>query len=295
MPGFLLDHMTLMKSNAYANAPAAGPEGLRYPVVLYSHGWTGFRTIASNQIEAIAAAGFIVIAPDHTYGAAGTLAEDGSVILNNPKAMPAKDDPHRQEGIEKLVDSFAGDLQYLLDTLPKLDSGEVPSPLKGRFDLMNIGVFGHSTGGGAAVELAKDEPRIKAMVGLDIWCEPVSPQLRDKPRDIPFASIRSQDWHDHRDVDRQILHEIMGTFSGPKYDLYLAGSRHGDFTMVPLISPFVRYLVPSQRGTTPAQDATDAVDSFLAAFFLQYLKPTSGIALPPPPAVIHPALKLADK
>lgn len=294
LPNFLLDHMSLAESHAYASAKPAGKDDQRFPVVLYSHGWTGFRTIAANEVERIAAAGFIVIAPDHTYGAAGTVFPDGEVVLNNPKAMPEKGSADRQAGIEKLVDSYAGDLRYLLDILPKLDSGEIPSPLKGRIDLSRIGVFGHSTGGGAVVEAVKQDERIKAIVGLDIWCEPVSPALRDTPRNIPIASIRSQNWHDNRaDIDRDILYQILASFSGPKYDLYLADSQHADFTIVPLISPIVRYILPGQRGTLPAADAVESVDGFLAAFFQQYLQPESGVKLPEAPATSHAALRQA--
>jgi hypothetical protein len=293
LPTFLLEHLDYVKSNAYTDAAPEGPAEKRLPVVLYSHGWTGFRTIAASECERIAAAGFIVIAPDHTYGSAGTVFPDGKVMLNNPKAMPEKNDPERQAGIEKLVDSYVGDLRFLLNTLPRLDSGEEASPLKGRIDLARIGVFGHSTGGGAAVELAKSDERIKAIAGLDIWGEPVSPEFRALPRPIPVASIRSQDWHDTRTVDRDMLHQFLDTFGEPKYDLYLEGSRHGDFTVVPIISPLMQMLVPHQRGTTPAAAALDSVDGFLAAFFLQSLVPDSGVSLPAAPATSHPLLKQA--
>jgi hypothetical protein len=292
LPTFLLDHMSLAESHAYAAAKPAEDGGGKYPVVLYSHGWTGFRTIASNEIERIAAAGFVVIAPDHTYGAAGTVFPDGRVVLNNPKAMPEKGSPERQARIEQLVDSYAGDLIYLLDILPKLESGEIESPLKGRIDLSRIGVFGHSTGGGAVVEAVKRDERIKAIAGLDIWCEPVSPALRDVPRSIPVASVRSQNWHDNRaDIDRDILYQILASFSGPKYDLYLAESQHADFTIVPLLSPLVRSLLPGQRGTLPVADTIESVDGFLAAFFQQTLRPESGVTLPEPPATTHAALR----
>ncbi len=290
LPTFLLDHLALTTSNAYRDAQPA--DGGRLPVVLYSHGWTGFRTIALSEIERIAAAGFIVIAPDHTYGAAGTVFPDGTVVLNNPSAMPAKNSPTRQQGIEQLVDSYAGDLRHLLDQLPKLDSGEIPSPLKGRIDLTRIGVFGHSTGGAAVVEAAKQDDRIKAIAGLDIWCEPVSPNLRDLPRAMPIASVRSQNWHDNRgDIDRDVLYQILASFSGPKYDLYLADSQHADFTIVPLLSPMVRHLLPGQRGTLPVADTIESVDAFLTAFFQQSLHPESGVELPTPPATTHAALR----
>lgn len=292
LPSLFLGHLTLASSGAYADAPLGGVDADRLPVVIYSHGWTGFRTIAATSVERLAAKGFIVIAPDHTYGSMGTVFPDGSVHLNDPRAMPDDEDPRRQEGIEQLVDSYAGDLRHLLDLLPKFHSGEIPSPLEGRIDLDRIGVFGHSTGGAAVVEVAKTDPRVKAVVGLDIWGEPISPDLRAKPRSIPAASIRSQDWHDNRVKDRDVLYQVLDTFAAPAHDLYLAGSKHGDFTMFPLFSPVAHLLVPHQRGAVSPADALDSVDGYLVDFFRTNLDAGATPVLPDP---LHPALRPATR
>src|SRR5262245_62797206 len=38
---------------------------------------------------------------------------------------------------------------------------------KGRFDLERVGVFGHSIGATVAVQVAKDDPRVRAAVFMD--------------------------------------------------------------------------------------------------------------------------------
>ena len=40
------------------------------------------------------------------------------------------------------------------------------SPLKGRFDLDRVAAFGHSIGATAAVQVAKDDPRVRAAILL---------------------------------------------------------------------------------------------------------------------------------
>ena len=63
LPSWFLNHTEYVESHTYSSlAVAAGT----YPVVIYSHGWKGFRTIAINQIETLVSNGYIVIAPDHT-------------------------------------------------------------------------------------------------------------------------------------------------------------------------------------------------------------------------------------
>jgi len=88
LPSFMLDHLSLTRTNAYPNASVSNKEA-RYPVVVYSHGWNGFRTINANQMEALASHGYIAVSIDHTYGALVTVFQDGRVVLNNPAALPS--------------------------------------------------------------------------------------------------------------------------------------------------------------------------------------------------------------
>jgi hypothetical protein len=284
LPGFLVSHLEQTRSAAYLYAPAAEAPAEGYPVVVYSHGWTGFRNIAITEIQRLAAAGFIVAAPDHTYGAAGTVLANGTVALNDPSAMPEKGAPDRQEGIEQLVDSYAGDIKLVLDFLETVQSGEFASPLAGKINSELVGIWGHSTGGGAVIEVAKTDTRVKAVAGLDIWSEPVSPDLRARPTTLPLLSILSQDWFDNKESDNnQVLPEVLASFEGPKVLKYLRGAKHGDFTVLPLMTPLAGTLIPHQRGTLDAASTIEAVDAALEAFFTQHLK---GGALP----VWHEAL-----
>ncbi|MBI1318409.1 MAG: hypothetical protein GC168_05580 [Candidatus Hydrogenedens sp.] len=273
LPSFVLSHLEQTRSAAYLYAPAAKAPAEGYPLVVYSHGWTGFRNIAITEIERLAAAGFVVAAPDHTYGSAGTVMATGEVVLNDPSAMPEKDDPNRQESIEELVDTYAGDIRLVLDFMQEVQSGSFASPLAGKVDLGRVGIWGHSTGGGAVMEVAKTDPRVNAVAGLDIWSEPVSPDLRTKVSTIPLLSILSQDWYDNKGSDNnKVLPGVLKSFEGPKDLFYLKGAKHGDFTVLPLLTPLAATMVPTHRGTIDADTAIEAVDSALVGFFTRNLK-----------------------
>ncbi|MFZ0014653.1 MAG: hypothetical protein WAL25_11135, partial [Acidimicrobiia bacterium] len=58
-PSWFLNHTRYSQSHARAGLPMAGGS---FPVVIYSHGWEGVRTIALNQIEHLVSNGYIVIA-----------------------------------------------------------------------------------------------------------------------------------------------------------------------------------------------------------------------------------------
>ncbi|MFH2037975.1 MAG: hypothetical protein ABIJ65_00930, partial [Chloroflexota bacterium] len=83
LPAFFLDHLKYAQTGAYLESPVSNAQ-TSYPVLLFSHGWNGFR--AQNTFQAInfASNGYIVVAIDHTYGAVLTVFPDGSVAYNNP-------------------------------------------------------------------------------------------------------------------------------------------------------------------------------------------------------------------
>ena len=53
-----------------------------YPVIIFSHGFEGFRSQNTTQIQELVSNGYIVFALDHTYDAALTILPDG--IPNSP-------------------------------------------------------------------------------------------------------------------------------------------------------------------------------------------------------------------
>lgn len=269
LPGFLFDHIGLIRSHAYRNAPVAS--GGPFPVILYSHGWTGFREVNTDQVENLVSHGYVVICPDHTYGALVTIFPDGRVVPYKPSAIPDIDkvgEAKYNAAVQRLVDSFVGDLKYLLDQTARWNNGEDPSPFKGKLDLTRIGVFGHSTGGGATVELCATDPRIKAGLGMDIWAVPVSDDLLEKPKTLPFLMMNSAVWSTDKNTARQ--ERFWESLKGPAYRMRIAGTRHNDFTLMPLASP----LAPAMglKGPLAGTRVVHIVDTYLLDFFDEYLR-----------------------
>lgn len=270
LPAFALDHLSRVRSNSQEQAPLK-TETAPWPVIVYSHGWTGFRTIALDEVEALASQGYVVFAPDHIYGALATVLKDGTPVLNNPKAMPP-DEPKdaRQKGIELLVDTYAGDLRFVIDTIEKMNAGAIASPFAGHLNMAKLGLFGHSTGGGAVYEVAATDPRVQCVFGLDTWTEPISQEVRDKPLTVPFYSLRSAQWAQRDDAKSKILSELLAKAQGPKYDYYVEGSKHADFTLMPILSPFAGAL--GMTGPIEGRRVLELGNAYLVAFFNQYLK-----------------------
>lgn len=290
LPPFFLNHLTLVQSHSIANAEVRAQEG-GWPVVIYSHGWTGFRNVAVDEVEALASRGYVVLAPDHIHGAIATVLTDGTVALNNPAAMPpAEPKDARQIGIERLVDTYAGDLRFVLGLIEQMNSGAIPSPFQGKLDLGRIGLFGHSTGGGAVYEVAATDPRVKALFAYDLWTEPISPEVRTKPLTIPFYSLRSAEWALRDDAKARIHRELLAQAQGPKYDGYIADAKHADFTLMPILSPFAGLL--GRTGPIDARRVLHINNACLTTFFDHHLRDQPAPPLQPP-ANDYPELKPA--
>jgi predicted dienelactone hydrolase len=268
LPSFVLDHTSLIRTNSYPGAPVAETEA-RYPVVIYSHGWNGFRTINTNQMEALASHGYIAVGIDHTYGAMVTVFSDGRVALNNPAALPA-DAPadEYQRASETLEATFAADVRFVLDQLELLNAGKPDAHFAGRLDLGRVGLFGHSTGGGAIVLACSRDPRCKAGLGMDAWLVPVPRTVIPNPLMQRFLFMRSEVWATEKNDAR--LAELYAGLRHGGYRLTIQGTKHYDFTMLPLLTPLAPAL--GLKGPLDGQRTMRIVTEYLLAFFDQQLK-----------------------
>lgn len=269
-PSFFLDHLALSDTNSYRAAPAASGE---FPVIVYSHGWGGFRSVALNQIENLAGQGFAVVAVDHTYAALSTTLSDGEAREIDVNALPSVEEvgvEEYQAARESLSLTFTEDIWFVLDQLEILDRGGVASmsPVAGHLDLSRIGLLGHSTGGGAAVTACLGDPRCDAVLGQDPWLEPLPLTVIERGLSRPFLAVRSQEWLS-RPNDALIVDIVEA--SGPMGTLaFIADTVHRDFTMLPAISPVAS--LAGLSGTLDSARTFDIVDAINVAFFDEHLR-----------------------
>ena len=119
------------------------PEGSgTHPLVVFAHGFAACGSDYSELIATVAAAGFVVAAP------------------NSPDSSCGSRSPTRD------VAAQAGDLAFTIDVLT--DPSRVPAPLAGAITPGRVGVMGHSDGGGAVTRLVLTtaDPRVGAAVVL---------------------------------------------------------------------------------------------------------------------------------
>jgi predicted dienelactone hydrolase len=268
MPPFFLGHVAYVRTHAILEAPLA-PGGEAFPLLLFSHGWGGFRQQNSFQMQELASHGFVVAAVQHPYGAVATVFPDGRVAYNNPEALPVgAAQAEFLPAAWALADQWAGDLGFVLDYLSAQNAAGSGSPFSGRLDLDQVGVFGHSTGGGAAVEFCGREARCRAGLGLDAYLTPVSQAVLQAGLEQPFLFLYSELWPSEQN-DR-LLEQLFANSPVPLQAFTILGTDHYDFSDLPMLSPLSAQL--GLKGPLNGARVLRIINDYSLDFFSHYLK-----------------------
>ncbi len=130
--------------------PSGGVAGVpmapgRYPLVVFSHGYAGFRDQSTFLTALLASWGFVVAAPDH-------FSRDLTEVLGGPTGATKQ----------------TTDVQDLKATivLMKSENARSSSPFYRHVDARRLGAVGHSAGGAAVEALAATDPQVTTFIGL---------------------------------------------------------------------------------------------------------------------------------
>ena len=266
MPAFFLDHLAYAQSDAYLDvAPADGV----FPVILFSHGWGGFRTQSTYLMQELASQGFVVLSIDHSYGNVTTVFPDGTVIPHDPNTLPEDDLPTEEydRRVNVLGTQWAADNAFVLDMLENWHRGTIESVLTGKLDFTRVGVMGHSTGGGAMVEFCAQDTRCDAALLLDGWLPPVSPEVRAAGLSQPVIFMYSELWPSTR--NNELFSTLYAASTNDAYEIRIAGTDHYDFSDLPALSPLASTL--GLKGPLSGDRVTEIVSGYTVAFFNTYL------------------------
>lgn len=275
LPDFFLDHLELVKIPAYKDASLEQPNQA-YPIILFSHGWNGFAAQNANQALELASHGFVVVGIQHTYGAVVTVFQDGVVAYNNPDALPSNlPDEDYEKAARILGDQWAGDIAYTLDFLENQDKDSA-SPYYISLDFAKVGVYGHSTGGGAAIQFCATDSRCTSLLGMDPWVSPTSKTVLDNGLGQSAFFMFSQQWADDTDSkNNRLFNSFLQHLDPTNRVIYIQGTSHYDFSDMPLFSPIASFL--GLKGPINGKLVNRIVDDYLVSFFEMTLKgkPTS--------------------
>jgi predicted dienelactone hydrolase len=169
--------------------------------------------------------------------------------------------------------TWTSDASYVLDQLEKLDKtpGQI---LYKRLDMSRIGMLGWSFGGATAVQMSKDDPRVKAVVDQD---GQLFGDVRERGTTRPVMLMH----HGNADkapkpADDAALQELVAMVEGwnrsflenstnDRYEVTIAKTQHGHFSDLLLIGR------PGPDELDPRR-AHEIIIAYTLAFFDKYLR-----------------------
>lgn len=271
-PGFFFRHLRHVSSPTVPGAPV---EDGAFPVLVFSHGWREFKTVAIDQVVDLVSQGYIVIAPDHP-GVAAVTVVDGEEIRYDQSLVddPEATEEHLAEQRADLLEMMALDLVAVLDEAEAGVTGAYGDLVRS-MDLNSVGMWGHGLGGGAVVQTCLDDDRCDAMAGTDAMVEWLPNQVLATTATRPMLFMRSDEQRDT--MNDAVLRGIVDRSETISYWVGVTGAETADFTALPLVSPFADSL--GMKGPIEGDRMVEINHRFLSGFFDRFLLETGSATL----------------
>jgi len=266
-----LTHISVAGRDVALWKPTGATPDTGYPAIVFSHGFSGCNTQSTFLMEALAQAGYLVLAPNHKDARCGSAREQekrwypGKLLGSRPQ------EPFRKEGAwsDATYKDRAADIKALLDAVLGGKSFQGIA-----VDSHRISIAGHSLGGYTALGLAGAWPswkdrRIKAVLAMAAYCSPYVLKGDLRHMNVPVMYQGGT-----RDLGvTPTVKRFSGAYdlsSAPKYYVEFDGAGHFAWTNL-------------------QKDYQDMIDAYSVAFFNHYLKgktdpdPLAPLTGTPPP------------
>ena len=263
--------LPVVRTNSCLAAPIL--EGA-WPVVVFTHGYTGTFTDYTFLFEDLASRGYIVASVDHTYEAAAVALPDGRLVksvFGSPFSDGGRADSEAFMSAEAVR---LRDVHFVVDELARLNA-RPDSPFAGRIDTASIAIAGHSFGGLTALEAVQQDARIRAAVLIDGVVTEEAVHATEKP--VLILDAGRVRWDDEK-------RHLWNKLEGPRYAVNLKDAEHVTPTdAVWLASGAVR------TGHMSPENTVAAVREYVSAFLEAHL-----LGRPPVPLLTEPSMRYPD-
>jgi len=301
LPEFIFGHLKYITSNSVQAAPIADNEAT-YPVLLFMHGFNGFRQHDTFQVEELVSHGYIVAAIDQPFAAAAVVFPDGREVIGltmeeldafiRQSINPATTAPEMNGQVfEKgIIPYLAKDAIFTLDQLALINQADPNGILTGKLDLERAGIFGVSLGGIVDSEACLMDSRLKACLIMDapIPADVLQAGLQQPTmvitRDAETMRLereRAGGWsEDDIEEHQRTMRALFESVPDGGYLIKVPGIFHLDFLDTPLMTPLASQLGLS--GTLDGQRVRSIINTYTLVFFDRQLKGLPGELLDGP-------------
>ena len=224
LPSYIFNHLNLSYLDVGVGLDPINGE---LPVVIYTHGWSGEKIFATDQLINIASQGYIVIAIDHTGLAMFTELPSGTIFNTGSTEASTK--------VFDVMKEMSLDIQNTLNHVENL---------KYKINFDDVSIIGHSTGGGSAYLYCQSN-KCSTLILQDPFFVPIIEELNNIELNSKTYFIYSQDWYASNDEENSINEiEVYRNFTKNKEfaeGYYMTDSAHYDFVAFGAISQLTKY------------------------------------------------------
>eukprot|EP00002_Diphylleia_rotans_P000683 TRINITY_DN10356_c0_g1_i1.p1 TRINITY_DN10356_c0_g1~~TRINITY_DN10356_c0_g1_i1.p1 ORF type:complete len:469 (-),score=57.86 TRINITY_DN10356_c0_g1_i1:24-1430(-) len=255
IPSFAISHFQNVMSRSYFDLHVDDvAKSKPFPIIIFSHGYSGTRIQNTLLCEEMASRGYIVVAPDHTYDCCCTVFEDGQIapfkagatpeLIKNPNAL--------REFRRAQLDIRAQDISFLINQIELLNKTD--SMFSGTMDTACIGIMGHSFGGATSIVASFRDKRISACLSLDGWMWPIAEDIMSTGSPCPIAHIQAERFFSETQPftkdNRMQVDNLHKSTKASSYVTTVRAVSHYDFSDMSFFAPILlRFLGLSGKNT----------------------------------------------
>jgi predicted dienelactone hydrolase len=229
--GLLGRDLNRVESHSLNGADVSTREA-KYPVVVLRAGGGALSSDYTSLAEDLASHGYVVVSFDAPYRTVITAFPDGRVMERNAQSdfdsMPYA---AAEKAATQAMNVWVMDVKFVLDRLGELNANDPTGQFKGKLDLQDVGIVGHSLGGATAAQFCHDDARCRAGIDID---------------GIPFGSVVQESLHqpfflilsDHRKESGPEPHTVEDKMksifnklpAGKRWQVMIEGANHFTFS-----------------------------------------------------------------
>jgi dienelactone hydrolase len=271
--------------------------GGKYPLVVFDHGSDAMKISNTSTFINLASNGYVVCSIDHPHQSLFTIDDkrhltivDQATLMEIVDANAGKYDEATEVKLEqKWMLGRTVDINFVLDTILTLAKESGTDDVYQLIDTGEIGLMGHSLGGAASAQVARERNDISAVVNLDadLLGEYVDYAggkrvLNATVYPVPILTIFADDMvrliDAIPDANTVVAVKHVGATAPNAYEVHIKGTDHQSLTDLPLVSPFLVYIITStvkKAGGGELADKNyviDQMNDLVLGFFNYYLK-----------------------
>jgi dienelactone hydrolase len=244
----------------------------------------------------LASNGYVVCSIDHSYHSLFTIGSDGRFIRIDPsywqEYMNLNSGKYTEEEEFKIERKWmnlrTADINFVLDTILAHANEGSSDAVYQLIDAENIGLMGHSLGGEAAAQVARERNDINAVINLDAdlggeYLDYVDGKyvMNDTIYPVPLLTIFSDDLvrliDAISDADTLVAVKHVTATAPNAYEVHIKGTNHMSLTDLPLTSPFFSSMISSSVKHVGGETADklyviEKMNDIVLQFFNVYLK-----------------------